>query len=444
MKVKDTEQNSRAFVQNNVLEHFIPIALEELVPQLLESTAWRSDAERKLFDALCQRIIALYHAQFHAHFRFLKRCYQPFNPDQDTSTARTEHDFDLQLAARRFVGLMRFVVEKANYVSLSRDELNRAMEKTSPYGVEVKVDFDDFEDIALFYRGRATRITWQRDWKKLWLAKQRIDTPVYRRMLLLLKPKVLDDLNRSAKKRLWETESLTIGGKKQGAIFIKLFKDIPHSDLEMLFPNIHIRMRLFDKLKIGITGSGGTIGGISATMGKIAATADPVAIAMAVFGFVGLIWRQIVKVFTQRTKYMAKLAQSLYYYNLDNNSGAISYLISLAEAEECKETILTYFMLNRQGACSRQDIDKRVEHYLENHDAAKTDFEIQDGVTKLQQLGLLNLDSQGNYSVLDLESALDVVASRWNHLLTDDVDEALFTDTFRKNSSQQNPEHSPH
>ncbi len=426
------DQSMPSYIQNNNLEHFIPIALEELVPQLIGSGAWSSELERELFGEFCQRLIALYHAQFHAHFRFLKRCYQPFNPDQDTSTARTADDFDAITATRRFVGLMRYVLEKANYVPLSHQELNQAMKKTSPYGVEVSVDFDDFDEIALFYRGRATQVTYQRNWKQLWLAKKRLETPVYRRMLLLLKPKVVNQLDGPAKKRLWESESLTIGGKKQGAIVIKLFKDIPHSDLEMLFPNIHIRMRLFDKLKIGVTGSGGTIGGISATMTKIAATADPISISMAIFGFIGLIWRQIVKVFTQRTKYMAKLAQSLYYYNLDNNSGAISYLISLAEAEECKETILTYFILQTQGSCQRHEIDKRVEHYLAENHASKTDFEIKDGISKLDQLGLLEQANSGNYSVADLESTLRSIQSDWNNLFEDEVDDTMFVDTFKK------------
>ncbi len=434
--MKTIEKTELTFIQEDSLEHFIPIALEELVPQLINSDVWPSESEREQFAEICNRLLALYHAQFHAHFRFLKRCYQPFNPDQDTSTARTATTFDSHAATRRFVGLMRYVLNKANYVPLSRDELNRAMKKTSPYGVEVSVNFDDFEEIALFYRGRATRITYQRNWKQLWLSKQRIDTPVYRRMLLILKPKVVDELDQSAKKRLWESDSLTIGGKKQGAIFIKLFKDIPHSDLEMLFPNIHIRMRLFDKLKIGITGSGGTIGGISATITKIAATADPIAIGMAVFGFAGLVWRQVVKVFTQRTKYMAKLAQSLYYYNLDNNSGAISYLISLAEAEECKETLLTYYTLLTQGSCTRPELDKRIEDYLADHNAAKTDFEITDGVAKLKQLELLKQDDMGSYSVTELASTLSIISEHWVNLFENDVDDTLFTNTFTKNNQE--------
>lgn len=420
------------YIQDDAQEHFIPIALEELIPQLIQSAQWTSEQDSQLFEDFCHGLISLYHAQFHAHFRFLKQCYQPFNPDQDTSTARAEIDFDSVTATTQFVERIKFVLEKANYVLLSSDELNRAMQKTSPYGVEVSVNFDDFDEIALFYRGRATRVTYQRNWKQLWLSKQEIETPVYRRMLLLLKPKIAEQLDSSAKKRVWESESLTIGGKQQGAIVLKLFKDIPHSDLEMLFPNIHIRMRLFDKLKIGLTGGGGTIGGVSSTITKVAATADPLAIATAIFGFAGLVWRQVVKVFTQRTKYMAKLAQSLYYYNLDNNSGAISYLINLAEAEECKETILTYFTLLTQGSCTAREVDAHVESFLSRLGAGGTDFEISDGLAKLEQLGLLESDDSKQLSVVDLESALQKLETSWQQTFNREVDNSQFEEVFKK------------
>lgn len=430
--MKQKNSQSTDYIQNNTQEHFIPVALEELIPELIQSATWPSKQDSQRFEDFCHRLISLYHAQFHAHLRFLKRSYQPFNPDQDTSTARAESDFDSVTATSQFVERVKYVLKKANYVLLSPDELNQAMQKTSPYGVEVSVNFDDFDEIALFYRGRATRVTQQRNWKQLWLSKHRIETPVYRRMLLLLKPKIAEQLESSAKKRMWESDSLTIGGKQQGAIVLKLFKDIPHSDLEMLFPNIHIRMRLFDKLKIGLTGGGGTIGGISSTISKVAATADPLAIGMAVFGFAGLIWRQIVKVFTQRTKYMAKLAQSLYYYNLDNNSGAISYLINLAEAEECKETILTYFILLTQGTCTAEEADNHVESFLSRFDGGGTDFEIKDGLAKLQELGLLESDDSNQLSVVNLETAMQKLESAWLEAFNREIDNSQFEEVFNK------------
>jgi hypothetical protein len=38
---------------------------------------------------------------------------------------------------------------------------------------------------------------------------------------------------------------------RPGSTIIKLFQDVPRADLEMLFPNARVRMRLVDKLLIG-------------------------------------------------------------------------------------------------------------------------------------------------------------------------------------------------
>lgn len=41
-------------------------------------------------------------------------------------------------------------------------------------------------------------------------------------------------------------------GCRAGATLLKLFRNVPKADLEMLFPNTRVRMRLMDKLLIGI------------------------------------------------------------------------------------------------------------------------------------------------------------------------------------------------
>ena len=44
-------------------------------------------------------------------------------------------------------------------------------------------------------------------------------------------------------------------------VYIKLFKNMPRSDVEMIFPNTKVSFRLFDKIKFGVTaGSGVGVG----------------------------------------------------------------------------------------------------------------------------------------------------------------------------------------
>ena len=53
-------------------------------------------------------------------------------------------------------------------------------------------------------------------------------------------------------------------------VYIKLFKNMPRSDVEMIFPNTKVRFRLFDKIKFGVTAGSGLGMGVFGTAGKIA------------------------------------------------------------------------------------------------------------------------------------------------------------------------------
>ncbi len=67
---------------------------------------------------------------------------------------------------------------------------------------------------------------------------------------------------------------------KETCIYMKLFKNIPRSDLEMVFPNTRVRFRFFDKLRLGATAGGGLGLGAFGAAGKIALLAtNPIAAA---------------------------------------------------------------------------------------------------------------------------------------------------------------------
>ena len=51
-------------------------------------------------------------------------------------------------------------------------------------------------------------------------------------------------------------------------VYIKLFKNMPRSDVEMIFPNTKVRFRLFDKIKFGVTAGGGVGMGVVGTASK--------------------------------------------------------------------------------------------------------------------------------------------------------------------------------
>jgi hypothetical protein len=406
--------------QSDILERFIPVSIDELVANLMNRKEL-SIHQKHDFQLFCQQYRALYQAQSLPTYQRLTRYYAPFNPDIEGVNHTDYSDEEQQNLERKLLDQLSELLNDANYEKLTLDQLTVALSETSPYGVEVVVDFDDFSEMLLFYQGSAINYEQQRDWKQLFLKQKTVEVKIYRRLFILLKLKPLwqkiEELAATKSISLTKAESQIKRKPSQNIInddkiYIKLFKNIPCSDLEMLFPNTKIKMRLFDKLKLGITGGGGTAGGIITIISKLAVAIDPIAMATAIFGFAGLLWRQVSKFFLQRTKYMAELAKNLYYYNLDNNLGAIAHIHDMAAASEAKETLLSYFFLMTQGSMSISTLDKKIEQFISNEYGVAIDFEVEDGLEKLKKLGVL-IQANDQVSVVSLMETKTILQQHW-------------------------------
>jgi uncharacterized protein DUF3754 len=420
----DFNMNEKPSFQADVLERFIPVSLDRLINDLI-ATQQLSTTEQTQFRLLCQRYSALLHAQTHQQVTQLKHCYEPVNPDEDCLIRPFNDTTDSLIELKKS---LFNVLKKANYERLSEQALNIALNKVSPHGVQVSVDFDDFADVFLFYRGSAVRTTAYKDWKSLYLKRKTTEVHIFRRLFVLVQPKNRQQWieylvqqkkmspRKAEKKVAANFKTLGINGE-QDAVYLKLFKDIPRDDLEMLFPNTQVKIRLFDKIKLGIMGGGGTAGGVMATISKFSTAIDPISAMIAVAGLLGVLWRQIAKIFSQRAKYSAILTKNLYFYSLDNNMGAITYLLDAAEAEECKEALLAYYFLLNNGPCDSAELDKQIENYILRNYAIPMDFEVKDGLRKLTEVGLLNVADNQQLQVLSLNEAQQTLSTQWNAVI---------------------------
>ena len=105
--------------------------------------------------------------------------------------------------------------------------------------------FDDFDSQLIFRRGiRTQKITF----KKYFFKTVEKEISIFERVALLIKFKDAEYFEGKKRKDLKFAP---------GTMIIKLFKNIPRADLEMLFPNTRVRMKLKDKLLI----SGSILGG---------------------------------------------------------------------------------------------------------------------------------------------------------------------------------------
>lgn len=415
-------------VPDGSLERFIPVSKKAVITDLANSFADKPQ-EQQWFSDFTRLIVGIYHYRFHHRLSKLKVAYAPFNPDRDEIDAQ---DFPLEVLTtmhNKMAEEAKLLVEKANYSEIDRAEIFRLMNERSAFGVEVSIDLDDYSELVLYARGSAIKREEVRTWKSLFLKKEILETPIFKRLFILLQFKSeeqrIQDVMQS--KGLTEKKATAQVRRQRGAlpkdistqhIYVKLFKNIPRSDVATLFPNQQIKLKKWDKIRFAVTGGGGTLAGVIGAATKILVSLNPITLVMTLFGFAGVIVRQVMSVLNQRTHYMMLLSRNLYFHNLSNNFGVITYMLDMAEDEEVKEAILAYyFLLQSPQGLTSQAIDRKVEEYLKTHYQADIDFEISDGLQKLLADGLVT--QQGEvYIAKPLLEVCQLLDKHWDNIFS--------------------------
>ncbi len=211
------------------------------------------------------------------------------------------------------------------------------------------------------------------------------------------------------------------------AVFLKLFKDIPKLDLEMVLPGTRMQMPKAQKGKLGASLLG-TIGyGIYKvwfdiiTAAKMAVGGALTFAGQAALGPLVLLggygYKQYAGYQITKQTYSKMLTESLYYQNLDNNAGVLTQLLDEAEEQECREAILAYFCLLEHAppqGWTAPMLDDYVEMYLEGNANLKVDFEIGDALDKVERLGVVEKHGEF-YKAVPLATALERLDYRWDN-----------------------------
>ncbi len=232
---------------------------------------------------------------------------------------------------------------------------------------------------------------------------------------------------------------------RAGATLLKLFRNVPRADLEMPFPNTRVRMRLSDKLMIGIPAvvSGGVVlttklGTSLVLLGSILgywlgisrqpAELNQTAI-MALFAGAaalgGYLWKQFNSFKNRKLRFMQALTQNLYFKNLDNNAGVFHRLVNDAEEEESKEALLAYtFLYLSDEPLSAQALDRRIEAWFAERWDCELDFEIDDAMQKLHELGLVETAGD-ELRAVPLQRAIELLDERWDNFFTPETKDSV-------------------
>jgi len=429
--MNQSQQDSSTSTGNNHLESFIPVTRFALIDTLVNEAA--NNGDRK--DVVCffQLLGQWRHQEHQDRLLRLKERYLPFSPDRDTIRVLDYSSQQLEVMKDELIDDITAMLERANYNLIDADGLNRLLSTHSAYGLELKVDQLEYDEILVYYRGAGEETLVQRNWQKLF-KKEAHTIPTFKRLFLLLKLKpearrveeIMDEKDvseKKAKRILEKRRDKLPKSNGDSFIYLKLFKNIPQEDLEMMFPNTQVQFKLFDKIKLGMTAGGGTVAGVAGAASKAmaaVAAANPIALAGSIFGIVGIITRQVMNFFNTRNRYMLALSRRLYFHSLADNRGALTLLWDRGEEEDIKEAMLLYHFLLRKPVLRNELhlIDAEIEHFLMERYGVKVNFDIADAIDHLLRDGIVQENEQGQLIALSAPECKKVLEQRWRERLS--------------------------
>ncbi|MEQ9671128.1 DUF3754 domain-containing protein [Coleofasciculus sp. G2-EDA-02] len=431
-------------------EAFIPYRRRDLIELCLDDGQLPNEKVQQFRD-FCTLLSAYYHFKFHAYLERLKNNYDPFNPDADTQS-RVELTPD-KLAEREANVVTDFqtILERANYVPLSPNSLQRAFKEKSLIQLKTAVDFDEFDQLVCYCRGDYEETI---QIKKFFRKKQK-KINVFERVVLLIKFKDADYFQSKGDK----LASLQF---TPGKMYLYFYKNIPKFDLELLFPNIKISMTWKDRLLLIVPAIGAAIPIILRVLPKLLIVIgailfftmgpsvleivqaseedvrDIMPVLVAVLSLLvtlgGFAYKQYSNYKSKQIKFRKTVTETLFFKNMANNASVFHALIDAAEEEECKEIILVYYhLLTSPKPLTPEQLDNQIETWMDEKFGTKIDFDIngpihnledirgklvQDGkdTASLSEIPLLTKDKQGCCQVLPLDDAKGLIDYIWDHI----------------------------
>jgi hypothetical protein len=418
-------------------ETFIPLTKSALLRRLTVETAWPGNHKdaRKFFQYLDH-----WRRQNYSHgLREIDQAYEAFSPDTDLLNTRTYSSGERVGMQARITKHMVHLLTHANYVRIDPAQVELILTRESFYGLDLHVDLSAYEELMIFHRGASTKKELRRVPKKFY-RKMEFDVPIYRRLFVLFKIKPVEahivEVMAAEKVGRREAEKLVAKRRKsipEGVstenIYMKMFKNMPRSDIEMIFPNTQVKFRMFDKLKLGVTSSAGLGMGVVGAAGKLAlAASNPIAAAGAVAGLGGVAVRQGMAFMNQRQKYMVVMAQNLYFHALADNRAVMIKLAERAAEEDVKEEMLLYTVLAKERVNRRDlgEVDHAIERYLKSTFDIDVDFDLADALERLLEDGLVVEEADGTLLCLQPAAAAKHIDDKWDvflDVLADDKDD---------------------
>ena len=411
-------------------DRVIPLRKSDIIDGLVAEGRLDGAGQAK-FRQLGRMLGAILHYQYLEELDRLRETYFYFDPEIDP------HEFgsakDLSEAYRQLSDEFVRVLTDANFIEVSHEEITKAFAERARVRVKIKAPVEDYRDVRMFRRGSHTETIEIPIW--FGLRRRPLQVMVYDDVVLMVATKP-DEMNSDETRRA--LSSARRGGQKvrSGAVLFKYFRHIARADLKALFPNVRVVRSLFDHLMLGVPA---ILGGVPILI-KLASTLtvlflvagfylglsgtlqdndmeQALAALIGLFALGAFLLRQWGNFHRQSLIHQKLLTDNIYYRNINNNSGILTYLIGEAEDQDWKEVLLAYYgLLIESEPMTREVLDARIEELLVRMIGISADFNVDRALWRLKEYDLV-AESVGSLSAVPLSDALERLEREWQGLL---------------------------
>ena len=388
-------------------ERALPIRPGDLTRLLMAQPDLTAE-EREKLGRLGPLLGAVFHNEFFGRLRELKELYSPLDPDSDYirlpkfSRARNDQSDE------DFLVPFEATLDRANYRKLDVSVIEQAVQAPNEMGLTYVPDFKQFEHLRIYARGY-TQISRVFRGPKTRFRKRTMLLDAYQRLIIALK----------------FHDGLDLGPFiRSDVVYLRMFKDVPHVDMEMHLPEqgTKVRMRWIDKAQIASPVFMGlpTLAMKAFGLLSISVFANPMMLAPLVAVPVTAGMNSFFGFQRAKHKHLSSMIRNLYYLTLANNGSVLNRLVDSAEEEEYKETMLAYFFLWRRldepEEWTMERLDSHIEAFLKSVSNVEINFEIADALGKLFRLGLARRDAKGRLHAVTIDQALETLDRLWDNL----------------------------
>ena len=382
-------------------ERSLPVRQGDLTRLLLAEAGVSAEDQEKL-DEFGRLLGATFHSKFFTTLRELKETYAPLDPDADYVSLQGYSPVLDENSCKKFLKPFEAALVRANYNVLPRETLEQAIMAPNETGLTYVPDFTLFDNLTVYVRGFTQIAREIRDVKSRF-KKRTILLDAYQRMVVALKFKGGMDLGPLV---------------RADRLYLRMFKDVPHVDMEMHLPEqgTKVRMRRIDKAMIASP----VATGLPTILVKLFMASFVIPKALLLPMIIAPVSASVRSYFGFRQakqKHLLTMIHKLYYLTLANNASVITRLVDSAEDEEYKEAMLAYYFLHLGAADGTPWTVAKLDHHIEGFLCDRTkitiNFEVSDALSKLFRLGLAHRDHQGILEATPIDQAIQIL-KRWD------------------------------